>query len=256
MFFVLWKSFIKNETPRRLVFLRAFFVSAPQIKIDKLPATQNSVGMSSAGKRTDPNLEPPARGRILLHSCCAPCSAAIIERLSKDGAEFSVFYFNPNIFPREEYELRKSENKKLAESFGAEFIDADWTHGEWLAECGALAGEPERGARCLECFKLRLLKTAEYAARNSYAAFSTTLSSSRWKNIEQVFEAGAFAEKAAGGPKFWARNWRRGGLSERRAQLLRERGFYNQQYCGCEFSAKASAKKRAEPPCAPSSEKP
>ena len=156
--------------------------------------------MSSAGKRTDPNLEPPARGRILLHSCCAPCSAAIIERLSKDGAEFSVFYFNPNIFPREEYELRKSENKKLAESFGVEFIDADWTHGEWLAECGALAGEPERGARCLECFKLRLLKTAEYAARNSYAAFSTTLSSSRWKNIEQVFEAGAFAEKAAGGP--------------------------------------------------------
>ena len=118
--------------------------------------------MSSAGKRTDPNLEPPARGRILLHSCCAPCSAAIIERLSKDGAEFSVFYFNPNIFPREEYELRKSENKKLAESFGVEFIDADWTHGEWLAECGALAGEPERGARCLECFKLRLLKTRRF----------------------------------------------------------------------------------------------
>ena len=70
--------------------------------------------MSSAEKKADPNPEPPAPGRILLHSCCAPCSAAIIERLANDGAEFSVFYFNPNIFPCEEYELRKSENKKFA----------------------------------------------------------------------------------------------------------------------------------------------
>lgn len=162
----------------------------------------------------------------------------------------------PTYFRAKNTSSRKSENKKFAESFGAEFIDADWTHGEWLAECGALAGEPERGARCLECFKLRLLKTAEYAARNSYAVFSTTLSSSRWKSIGQIFEAGAFAEKAAGGPKFWARNWRKGGLSERRAQLLRERGFYNQQYCGCEFSARPAAKKTAAPAGAPPAEKP
>lgn len=203
--------------------------------------------MSSAGKRAAPNSGPPAPGRILLHSCCAPCSAAIIERLMEDGADFSVFYFNPNIFPRAEYERRKSENKKFADSLGVEFIDADWERGEWLAACGGLADEPERGARCLECFKLRLLKTAECAARTSCAVFSTTLSSSRWKSVEQIFEAGAFAEKAIGGPKFWARNWRKGGLSERRARLLRERGFYNQQYCGCEFSARAAAKNRAAP---------
>ena len=121
---------------------------------------------------------------------------------------------------------------------------------------GVRGARGRAGARCLECFKLRLLKTAEYAARNSYAVFSTTLSSSRWKSIWQIFEAGAFAEKAAGGPKFWARNWRKGGLSERRAQLLRERGFYNQQYCGCEFSARPAAKKTAAPAGAPPAEKP
>ncbi|WYJ07947.1 epoxyqueuosine reductase QueH [Opitutia bacterium KCR 482] len=186
--------------------------------------------------RINPDFLPPAGGKILLHSCCAPCSAAVMEELLRMGADFAVFYFNPNIFPLQEYELRKSENKKLALSMGAPFIDADWTHSEWSAQCSPLAAEPERGARCLECFKLRLLKTAEYASANGFSVFSTTLTSSRWKSAEQVAEAGAFAESAFPDVRFWLRNWRKGGLSERRAQLLREYGFYNQTYCGCEYS--------------------
>ncbi len=196
--------------------------------------------MSSLRNREIPNLHPPVKGKILLHSCCAPCSAAIIETLLESAEDFSVFYYNPNIFPREEYELRKSENMKFAESVGADFIDADYDHNFWFEKCSALSAEPERGSRCLECFRLRLLKTAQYAAEHGYSVFTTTLSSSRWKCIEQIFEAGKFAEEIAG-PKFWARNWRKGGLTQRRAEILRERGFYNQQYCGCEFSMRKGA---------------
>ena len=137
--------------------------------------------MSSLRNREIPNLHPPVKGKILLHSCCAPCSAAIIETLSKSAEDFSVFYYNPNIFPREEYELRKSENMRFAESVGADFIDADYDHDIWLEKCAALSAEPERGGRCLVCFKLRLLKTAQYAAEHGYSVFTTTLSSSRWK---------------------------------------------------------------------------
>lgn len=192
-------------------------------------------------KNSVENANPPSDGKILLHSCCAPCSAAIIENLYKAKLNFSVYYFNPNIFPQEEYELRKNENKRYADSLGIEFIDADWSHNVWLEACEAMSDEPERGCRCLECFKLRLLHTASYAKHNGFNVFTTTLSSSRWKSIEQIFTAGKYAESQTDGVKFWARNWRKGGLSERRAQLLRECAFYNQQYCGCEFSVRTNS---------------
>ncbi len=184
---------------------------------------------------------PPCKGRVLLHSCCAPCSAAVIENLLQNGIDFSVYYYNPNIVPREEYELRKSENKKFAERFGVEFIDGDWDNENWLSVCGSMMDLPERGARCLECFKMRLLQSAKFAKSNGYAVFTTTLAASRWKSVEQLNEAGKFAESAVGGVKFWARNWRKGGLTERRAQLLRQYNFYNQTYCGCKQAAACTA---------------
>ena len=99
-----------------------------------------------------------------------------------------------------------------------------------------LEDQPERGSRCLECFTLRLTETARYASGHGFSLFTTTLASSRWKSLDQINQAGRRAAALYPGTLFWEQNWRKGGLQERRNQLLREYAFYNQQYCGCEFS--------------------
>ena len=174
--------------------------------------------------------------RVLLHACCAPCSSAIVEWMLNNGVQPTIFYFNPNIYPREEYEIRKEESKRHAESLGIRWIDGDYDHEAWLSGICGLEQEPERGRRCELCFTLRLTAAARKARELGIEWFTTTLASSRWKSLEQINRAGLVAEQSVPGTRFWARNWRKGGLQERRNQLLREYGFYNQQYCGCEFS--------------------
>ena len=187
--------------------------------------------------------------RVLLHACCAPCSSAIVEWMLQNGVRPTIFYYNPNIFPREEYEIRKQESKRHAEGLGIEWIDGDYDHAEWLQGVCGLEQEPERGRRCEQCFTLRLTAAARKAKELGIEWFATTLASSRWKSLEQIERAGLAAEQTVNAEPstlnvqrstlpvhFWARNWRKGGLQERRNQLLREYGFYNQQYCGCEFS--------------------
>ena len=229
--------------------------------------------------------KPEDCSEVLLHACCAPCSSAIVEWLMANGVRPTIFYYNPNIWPREEYEIRKNESKRHAESLGIQWIDGDYDHEEWLEfvrGCGGavvrghedslsastdlvppcprateppkqeeydVAAEPERGRRCEECFKLRLTATARKARELGIKYFATTLASSRWKSLEQINRAGLIAQETVASdgnlspltshlsPLFWAQNWRKGGLQERRNQLLKEYGFYNQQYCGCEFSA-------------------
>ena len=173
---------------------------------------------------------------VLLHACCAPCSSAIVEWMLANGIRPTIFYYNPNIFPLEEYEIRKQESKRHAESLGIRWIDGDYGHNEWLDHVRSLKDEPERGRRCELCFTLRLTATARKAKELGLEWFATTLASSRWKSLDQIERAGLAAEQAVPGTRFWARNWRKGGLQERRNQLLREYQFYNQQYCGCEFS--------------------
>lgn len=174
--------------------------------------------------------------RVLLHACCAPCSSAIVEWMLNNGVRPTIFYFNPNIYPREEYEIRKEESKRHAESLGISWIDGDYDHDGWLSGICGLEQEPERGRRCELCFTLRLTAAARKARELGIEWFTTTLASSRWKSLEQINRAGLVAEQSVPGTRFWARNWRKGGLQERRNQLLREYDFYNQQYCGCEFS--------------------
>ena len=96
--------------------------------------------------------------------------------------------------------------------------------------------EPERGGRCLRCFKSRLLETARYAHEHGFSVITTTLASSRWKSLEQINEAGRYAMTHYPDVTYWEQNWRKGGLSERRIAIIKEYNFYNQQYCGCEFS--------------------
>ena len=201
--------------------------------------------------------------KVLLHTCCAPCSSAIIEAMMNNGLTPVIYYCNPNIYPQEEYEIRKNECTRYAESLGLEIVDADYDHENWLEAVKGLEGEPERGGRCLKCFKLRLLRTAEYARQRGIKVITTTLASSRWKSLEQINEAGEWAcdtvssgnsgllpDKASdtdtmsvnnvdipdGIVIWWDQNWRKGGLQERRLQIIKEYDFYNQLYCGCEFS--------------------
>ncbi len=174
---------------------------------------------------------------VLLHACCAPCSSAIVEWLLANGVRPTIFYYNPNIFPLEEYEIRKNESKRHAESLGIRWIDGDYDHNQWRCGVEGLENEPERGQRCELCFRLRLLATARKAKELGLQYFATTLASSRWKSLEQIERAGIAAQNAVPGTVFWAQNWRKGGLQERRNQLLKEYNFYNQLYCGCEFSA-------------------
>jgi predicted adenine nucleotide alpha hydrolase (AANH) superfamily ATPase len=196
---------------------------------------------------------PMGETTVLLHTCCAPCSSAIIEAMVKNGITPVIYYCNPNIYPQEEYDIRKNECTRYAESLGLEIIDADYDHDNWLAQMKGLENEPERGGRCLKCFKIRLLRTARYAAERGIKVITTTLASSRWKSLEQINEAGQWACSKlndhngeiqegqniippANKVHWWDQNWRKGGLQERRLQIIKEYDFYNQLYCGCEFS--------------------
>lgn len=195
--------------------------------------------------------KPADCDRLLLHACCAPCSSAIVEWLLANGVRPTIFYYNPNIWPREEYNIRKEESKRHAESLGIQWIDGDYDHDEWLQGVCGLEGEPERGRRCEQCFLLRLTAAAKKAQELGIRYFATTLASSRWKSLDQINRAGLAAEQAINikhqtsdfSLHFWPQNWRKGGLQERRNQLLKEYGFYNQQYCGCEFSSRQALTK-------------
>lgn len=181
---------------------------------------------------------PNGENRVLLHSCCAPCSSAIIECMLANGILPTVFYCNPNIYPQEEYEIRKQEAIRFVTSQNLDFIDADYDYTHWRNTMLGLEDEPERGGRCLKCFTLRLTETARYASEHGFSVFTTTLASSRWKSLDQINEAGKQAAALYPGTIFWEQNWRKGGLQDRRNQLLKEYDFYNQLYCGCEFSRK------------------
>ena len=213
------------------------------------------------GKKKDKIQAPMGETKVLLHTCCAPCSSAIIEAMLQNGITPVIYYCNPNIYPYDEYLIRKNECTRYAESLGLEIIDDDYDHEGWLQAVKGMENEPERGGRCLKCFKIRLLRTAEYAASHGMKVITTTLASSRWKSLDQINEAGQWAcKEVAGGlstplemtegelemtegelemtaaPVWWDQNWRKGGLQERRLQIIKEYDFYNQLYCGCEFS--------------------
>jgi len=210
---------------------------------------------------------PEGCERVLLHACCAPCSSAIVEWMMAHGIEPVIYYFNPNIYPREEYEIRKNESKRHAASLGITWIDDDqevvghWSlvvgrwearHQAWRCAVEGLENEPERGRRCERCFYHRLEQTAKKAKELGIPFFATTLASSRWKNLEQINAAGNAAALRYD-VSFWAQNWRKDGLQERRNELLKEYGFYNQLYCGCEFSITPppSAKPHMQPAVSP-----
>ncbi len=174
--------------------------------------------------------------KILLHSCCAPCSSAILEWLQQNGYEPTVFFFNPNIFPQKEYLVRKNECVRYCEKLGIPFYDADYDHDLWRETVRGLEDEPERGARCRQCFGLRMRATARKAKELGIKRFTTTLAGSRWKRQDQIREAAEEAAALNPGTEYWDKDWRKGGLQERKSEIIRAEQFYNQLWCGCEFS--------------------
>ena len=179
---------------------------------------------------------PGGATKVLLHACCAPCSSAIVECLMNNEIRPVIFYSNSNIYPFEEYEHRLNECLRYAKKWGLEIVDDVYDHEAWGGCAVGLENEPERGGRCLQCFKFRLLRAAQYASAHGFEVLTTTLASSRWKNLDQVNEAGRWACAQVPGVVWWDQNWRKGGLQERHNQIIKEEDFYNQLYCGCEYS--------------------
>lgn len=182
----------------------------------------------------------------LLHACCAPCSSAILEKMDKDGMEPVIFFSNSNIYPKEEYDKRLQELYKYAARYGFEVVEDVYDHQAWREAVKGLENEPERGGRCLKCFKFRLSRAAAFAKERGLKRLTTTLASSRWKRLDQVDEAGEQACRDTEGVLWWSVNWRKGGLQERRNALIKELGFYNQLYCGCEFSLRPLADRNTD----------
>ncbi|MGF7453629.1 epoxyqueuosine reductase QueH [Pasteurella bettyae] len=194
-----------------------------------------------------PKLElPEGHNKLLLHTCCAPCSGEIIAAVKASNVEFTIFYYNPNIHPYKEYLIRKDENKRFADKNGIPFIDADYDRTEWFARTKGLENEPERGERCTVCFDMRLERTALFAYENGFPVFATSLGISRWKNQEQVYSAGRRAAARYEDVIFWDFNWRKDGGSARADKLRKEEHFYKQEYCGCVYSLRDANKWRVE----------
>ena len=148
--------------------------------------------------------------KILLHSCCAPCSGAIIEKLFEEGIAMTIFFYNPNIHPRSEYEKRKAEIQKFANKKNIPFVDADYDPEEFFAKTRGLENEPERGRRCEVCFQMRLDATAHFAVQNGFSVFAACLGISRWKNKDHINACGHRAAEKYG-ISFWDRDWRKNG---------------------------------------------
>ncbi len=192
-----------------------------------------------------PILGPPnGEKRVLLHSCCAVCAGAIMATLQESGIAVTVLFYNPNIHPRQEYEIRKEENKRFAAKLNIPFIDADYDPQHWLTRIKGLELEPERGARCTVCFDLRLERTALYAYEHGFTVFTSSAGISRWKNLTQVNESGLRVATRYPGMTYWTYNWRKQGGSQQMIELAKREQFYRQDYCGCVYSWRETAQRR------------
>lgn len=187
---------------------------------------------------------PGGARKVLLHSCCAPCTGEVMEAMQAAGLELTVLFYNPNIHPRKEYELRKRENKRHAERLGIPFVDADYDTYNWFARTKGMEWEPERGVRCTSCFDMRFERSALYAHEQGFTAFTSSLGISRWKNMTQINDCGTRAAARYPGLTYWTYNWRKQGGSQRMLEISKQEQFYQQEYCGCVYSLRDTNRAR------------
>ncbi|UCH43196.1 MAG: epoxyqueuosine reductase QueH [Dehalococcoidales bacterium] len=170
--------------------------------------------------------------KILLHICCGVCAAGVIERLIQEGHQVRGFFFNPNIYPEEEYQRRLEATKRVAEELGFALEVGPYLPQQWFEETRSLEDEPEGGRRCAVCYRLRLEKTYFCMPEYGDEVFTTTLTVSPHKSADVINEIG----KEIGGDRFLARDFKKKAGFQRATQLAREWEIHRQDYCGCLYS--------------------
>lgn len=181
-------------------------------------------------------VSPNPDSKVLMHSCCAPCAGELMEAMLDAKIPYEIFFYNPNIHPKREYEIRKLENIKFAEKYNIPFIDADYDSDNWFTRTKGMGNEPERGIRCTACFDMRFERTALYAYEHGFQTITSSLGISRWKNMDQINDSGVRSASHYPGVTYWTYNWRKFGGAERMYQIAKRENMYKQEYCGCVFS--------------------
>lgn len=175
---------------------------------------------------------------LLLHSCCAPCSSAVLERLAP-FFKITVLYYNPNIAPQAEYEKRKQEQisflQKLALKYQISWMDVDYENDKYEQAIEGLKNEPEGGSRCFICYQLRLAKTALLAKKNNFDFFATTLTVSPYKNAKKINEIGKELQDQTG-VRYLPSDFKKKNGYLRSIELSKQYNLYRQNYCGCLYS--------------------
>jgi len=173
--------------------------------------------------------------KLLLHDCCAPCGAYTASELKNDGYDVTVYFYNPNIFPAEEYRLRLAEMKRFCAENKIEFVEAPYERSDWRLATEGLEKEPERGKRCRVCFTHRLSEAAQKAQELGLEAFATTLTMSPHKDAELINKIGKEIADIYG-LEFLDTVWRENDGYKKACELSKKYGFHRQNYCGCEYS--------------------
>ncbi len=185
-------------------------------------------------KLIDKNIKDGVKPTLLMHSCCAPCSTTCLQRL-KDAFEVTVFYYNPNIDGVDEYQKRQDEQVKLCDKWGIKVITNDFDSSSFYSAVAGYEKEKEGDKRCFICYRLRLEKTAEYALKNGFKYFATTLTVSPLKNANKLNEIGFQLEKEYG-VNYLPTDFKKNNGYLDSIKYSKEYGLYRQSYCGCEFS--------------------
>ena len=198
----------------------------------------NKINYQNQLDRIIENISPEKPPRLLLHSCCAPCSSYTLEYLSR-YFDITVYYFNPNISPKQEFDKRFEEQKRLISQMPFKnrvtLVEGDYNYDDFLEIAKGLENVPEGGERCFRCYKMRLESTARLAKEQGFDYFCTTLSISPLKNSQKINELG-FEIEGKYGVKWLPSDFKKREGYKRSIQLSREYSLYRQNFCGCVFS--------------------
>lgn len=176
--------------------------------------------------------------KLLLHSCCGPCSTSVLELLSKYFI-VDVYYYNPNIYPEEEFIKRKEEQRRILNDLNIKYVEGDYDTSLYDKEVKGFESYPEGGLRCKKCIKMRMENACKYALANNYDYFTTTLSVSPHKNSKMINEIGYDLEKKYG-IKYLYSDFKKKDGYKRSIELSLKYNLYRQNYCGCKYSLNSS----------------
>lgn len=187
----------------------------------------------------------PKKPKLLLHVCCGPCSTACLSVIA-DFFDITLLFYNPNIHPYDEYEKRFNELQKFVkiknnDGYSIKIINANYDPNEYFEKIKGLENEKEGGARCTECFKLRLEYSAKYALENKFDYFTTTLTISPYKNSQLINEIGKDLQEKYG-VQYLFSDFKKNEGYKKSIELCKQYGIYRQDYCGCIFSKKEHEK--------------